>query len=111
MTEMKDVDHTHPETADSFGDAFRRGPDVAADGGERSEGPRTSSERSSDGSRDSLRESRNERDAETNDEDDEEEETTDRVATATMEDVDHTTDDDGVDRTFERGTEGRSDAV
>ena len=84
MTEMKDVDHTHPETADSFGDAFRRGPDVAADGGER--------------------------DAETNDEDDEEE-TTERAATATMEDVDHTTDDDGVDRTFERGTEGRSDAV
>jgi len=35
MSEMQDVDHTHPHTDEPFGAAFRRGPDVAADGGER----------------------------------------------------------------------------
>jgi len=34
MTEqMKDVDHTNPHTDETFGAAFQRGPDVAADGG------------------------------------------------------------------------------
>jgi hypothetical protein len=32
---MDDVDHTHPHTNDGFGEAFQRGPDIAADGGER----------------------------------------------------------------------------
>ncbi|MFB6308761.1 MAG: hypothetical protein ABEH35_05465 [Haloarculaceae archaeon] len=33
MTDMRDVDHTHPHTGEPFGDAFRRGVVVAADGG------------------------------------------------------------------------------
>ncbi|WP_135303114.1 hypothetical protein [Haloarcula amylovorans] len=33
---MGDVDHTHPHTNETFGAAFKRGPAVAADGGERS---------------------------------------------------------------------------
>ncbi|WP_254271439.1 hypothetical protein [Haloarcula marina] len=32
-TTMRDVDHTHPHTNDTFGAAFQRGPAVAADGG------------------------------------------------------------------------------
>ena len=32
---MRSVDHTHPETNATFGAAFRRGPVVAADGGDR----------------------------------------------------------------------------
>ncbi|QGA83040.1 MULTISPECIES: hypothetical protein [unclassified Halomicrobium] len=35
MSNMHDVDHTHPHTDESFGGAFRRGPTVVADGGER----------------------------------------------------------------------------
>jgi hypothetical protein len=31
---MRDVDHTHPHTNETFGAAFVRGPAVAADGGE-----------------------------------------------------------------------------
>ncbi|WP_424004242.1 hypothetical protein ACOZ4I_06680 [Haloarcula salina] len=31
---MRNVDHTHPETNATFGAAFRRGPVVAADGGD-----------------------------------------------------------------------------
>ena len=70
MTEqMKDVDHTHPHTNDTFGNAFTRGPAVAADGGEPSE------------------------------------------RTATMADVDHESADEGVDRAYERGTEGREETV
>ncbi|MFB6074497.1 MAG: hypothetical protein ABEJ89_05750 [Haloarculaceae archaeon] len=38
---MRDVDHTHPHTDEPFGAAFRRGPDVAADGGARDETPAT----------------------------------------------------------------------
>jgi len=34
MSKMNDVDHTHPHTDEPFGAAFRRGPTVAADGGE-----------------------------------------------------------------------------
>jgi hypothetical protein len=84
MSKMHDVDHTHPHTDEPFGSAFRRGPTVAADGGERS-----SSERSSDGG---------EADAE-----DEE--------TEQMEDVDHESPSKGADRAFERGTEGRDESV
>jgi len=71
MTEqMQDVDHTHPHTNETFGDAFARGPAVAADGG-----------------------------------------STDEEPSETMADVDHTSEDEGVDRAYERGTEGRTDTV
>jgi len=74
MTEqMRDVDHTHPHTNETFGAAFTRGPAVAADGG-------------SDIER------------------------TDETA-ATMADVDHDSPDEGVDRAYERGTEGRDETV
>ena len=66
---MADVDHTHPQTNDTFGTVFTSGQAVAADGGEA------------------------DRDNET------------------MADVDHTAGDDGVDRAFERGTEGRDESV
>ena len=89
MSKMNDVDHTHPHTNEPFGSAFRRGPTVAADGGERSEGSRTSSERSSDGG---------EADAEPE---------TDE----TMEDVDHESATEGATRSFERGTEGQDESV
>ena len=85
--QMRDVDHTHPHTNDTFGDAFTRGPAVAADGGEPSDGRRASSEPRSDGGRDA-------------------DETTE-----TMADVDHTSEDEGVDRAYERGTEGREETV
>ena len=115
MSNMENVDHTHPHTDEPFGEAFRRGPDVAADGGrdssrrrqtqsdgsERFDGTRTSSERSSDGSRDSGSESRDApEDAEEQKTDDEE-----------MEDVDHESPNEGANRTFERGTEGRDESV
>ncbi|MDS0222499.1 hypothetical protein NDI54_14235 [Haloarcula sp. S1AR25-5A] len=34
---MRSVQHTHPKTSATFGAVFRRGPVVAADGGERDE--------------------------------------------------------------------------
>ena len=34
-TTMGSIEHTHPETNGTFGAVFRRGPVVAADGGER----------------------------------------------------------------------------
>jgi len=34
MTEMRDVDHTHPHTDEPFGELHNRGAVVAADGGE-----------------------------------------------------------------------------
>ena len=95
MSKMHDVDHTHPHTDEPFGSAFRRGPAVAADGGERSDGSRSSSERSSDGGRDSGTESRRAEDEETDQ----------------MEDVDHESPTKGADRAFERGTEGRDESV
>jgi len=98
MSEMNDVDHTHPHTDEPFGAAFRRGPTVAADGGERSNGSRSSSERSSDGGRDSGTESRR---ADADDE----------VDAETMGDVDHESPSEGATRAFERGTEGRTDSV
>jgi len=84
--QMRDVDHTHPHTNDTFGDAFARGPAVAADGGEPSDGRRASSEPRSDGGTDA-----DER-------------------TETMADVDHES-TEGVDRAYERGTEGREETV
>jgi len=85
--QMKDVDHTHPHTNDAFGTAFTRGPAVAADGGEPSSGRRAASEPRSDGGQDA-------------------DETTE-----TMADVDHGSAADGVDRAYERGTEGRDGSV
>ncbi len=35
MTEMGDIDHTNPYTDEPFVETYRRGPVVAADGGER----------------------------------------------------------------------------
>ncbi|MFB6222401.1 MAG: hypothetical protein ABEH86_01840 [Haloarcula sp.] len=32
---MQNIEHTHPETNATFGAVFRRGPVIAADGGER----------------------------------------------------------------------------
>jgi hypothetical protein len=81
MTEMRDVDHTHPTTAAPFGDAFRRGLE-AADGGEREAADDASTSHTTSGE-----------------------------TASTMEEVDHTSTDEGVDRTFERGTEGRSEGV
>ena len=68
--QMKDVDHTHPHTNDTFGTAFTRGPAVATDGGSNAD-----------------------------------------ETTETMADVDHESTDEGVDRAYERGTEGRTDTV
>ena len=73
---MENVDHTHPHTDEPFGDAFRRGPDVAADGGER----------------------RSNEEAQPTDSEE-------------MEDVDHESPNEGANRTFERGTEGRDESV
>ena len=84
---MRDVDHTHPHTNDTFGSAFTRGPAVAADGGEPSERRHASAEQRSDGGREA-------------------DETTE-----TMADVDHESADEGVDRAYERGTEGRDETV
>jgi len=68
---MRSVEHTHPKTSSTFGAVFRRGPVVAADGGER--------------------------DGEDADE--------------AMEDIDHEAPGEGVNRTYERGTEGRDETV
>ncbi|MBX0285256.1 hypothetical protein [Haloarcula salinisoli] len=88
MTEqMKDVDHTHPHTDSAFGSAFTRGSAVAADGGEPSDGRRASSEPRSDGGKEADE------------------------TTQTMADVDHESAADGVDRAYERGTEGRDETV
>jgi len=70
MTEMRDVDHTHPHTGEPFGDAFWA-PAIAADGG-----------------------------------------VPDPDGEDAMRDVDHESpDDEGADRVFERGTEGRTESV
>jgi hypothetical protein len=85
-TEMKAVDHTHPDTDRPFGEAvvFERGPTVAADGGTRTteDEHRTVEEEEAD------------RDT------DEEQ----------MKDVDHEPPDETEsNRVFERGREGRDD--
>jgi len=71
MTEMAQVDHTHPYTDEPFEITFRRGVTVAADGGRAGAQPDPDS----------------------------------------MGDVSHEAATDGANRTFERGTEGRSETV
>jgi hypothetical protein len=82
---MEDVDHTNPHTDESFGQTqtFRRGTVVAADGG---------------------RDDQSRPDGGTADDDPEEDD-------ETMEDVEHESPSEGANRTFERGTEGRTDTV
>jgi hypothetical protein len=79
---MKDVDHTHPHTNESFArtQAFRRGAVVVADGG-RDDQSRTRQTPPADGETDE-----------------------------TIADVEHEA-AEGANRTFERGTEGRTDTV
>ena len=84
-TEMKAVDHTHPDTDRPFGEAvvYQRGPTVAADGGARDEGP--------------------EADADA-------EETIEETGEARMKDVDHEPpNEEDPNRVFERGEEGRGE--
>jgi hypothetical protein len=77
MTEMREVDHTHPHTNTAFGRTFRHGGvAVAADGGEAGAGS----------AEDSTEE-------------------------PTMADVSHEPPNEGASRSFERGTEGRTDTV
>ena len=85
QTEMKAVDHTHPDTGRPFGEAvvYQRGPTVAADGGARDEGP--------------------EADADA-------EETIEETGEARMKDVDHEPpNEEDPNRVFERGEEGRGE--
>jgi hypothetical protein len=70
MTEMREIDHTHPHTDEPFGQVHDLGA-VVADGGT----PESTED-----------------------------------ATETMEDVEHES-AEGTNRTFERGTEGRTDTV
>lgn len=84
-TEMKAVDHTHPDTDRPFGEqvVFARGPTVAADGGARDE------ERETDA------------DAE---------ETVGETGKTRMKDVDHEPpNEEDPNRVFERGEEGRGE--
>jgi len=88
MTDIKNVDHTHPYDDRSAGDVFRRGPTVVADGGRREE--RRSRQVESDGGK-----------AEAEAEPDE-----DAQPANAMRDVSH--DDphgEGANRVFERGRE------
>ncbi|QLG48947.1 hypothetical protein [Natrinema halophilum] len=90
---MADVSHTNPDTGETAGRLFNRGPTVAADGGERTADSRSSSEQRSDGG------------TPTSETADETDESTD--AAGTMRDVDHTPpkEADDANRVFERGTE------
>jgi len=81
--EMQDIDHTHPHTDEPFVEPFRRGRVVAADGGERDAAEDIGVE------------------APPEEEDDPE----------TMEDVPHDSPNEGTNRTFERGREGRDESV
>ena len=49
MTDMRNIDHTHPNDDRSTGRVFRRGPTVAADGGQRD------AEDRDEGSQDTMR--------------------------------------------------------
>jgi hypothetical protein len=84
MTDMAGVDHTNPSTGETFTETFQRGVVVIADGGRRDAGP----EGGETGSRA----------ADPPDED-------------TMEDVEHESPTEGANRSFERGTEGRTETV
>ncbi|WP_138797625.1 hypothetical protein [Halostella pelagica] len=52
MTKMNDVDHTHPYDDRTAGKLFRRGPTVAADGGEAEAEPEETEEQSKNQMRD-----------------------------------------------------------
>jgi hypothetical protein len=71
MSEMRDVDHTHPHTDEPFGGRFRRGV-VAADGGQRG---------------------------------------SETAESEQMDEVSHESPDEGANRAFERGREGRDERV
>lgn len=121
---MSTVDHTHPDTGRPFGDAvvYRRGPAVAADGGEseRSEHePRRSAERSDGGERtNGSRTTEDGTSSGSERERSEREEVADANADADepvdgerMKDIDHEPPTQAEpNRVFERGTEGRDDA-
>jgi hypothetical protein len=87
MTDMKNVDHTHPYDDRNAGKLFRRGPTVVADGGRRDE--RRSRQTASDGG-----------------EADAEPEERDEGSENRMRDVSHDDPEgDGANRVFERGRE------
>ncbi|WP_435077831.1 hypothetical protein [Halococcus sp. AFM35] len=116
-TEMKAVDHTHPDTGRPFGEAvvYQRGPAVAADGGEPSETRRTSADGTSAGSERERSGRKPRRSAERSDggtrgEDEREAdpEETDDTGEMRMKDVDHEPPNEAeANRVFERGNEGR----
>lgn len=102
---MSTVDHTHPDTGRPFGDAvvYQRGPAVAADGGERTNGSRTTEDGTSSGSE--RERSEREEVADANADADE------PVDGERMKDIDHEPPTQAEpNRVFERGTEGRDDA-
>ncbi|MGN8219225.1 hypothetical protein ACTG0T_12875 [Halococcus morrhuae DSM 1307] len=108
-TTMSTVDHTHPDTGRPFGDAvvYQRGPAVAADGGERTNGSRTSADVPS---AESERE-RSGREEAADAESDASADTDESVDGERMKDVDHEPPTQAEpNRVFERGTEGRDDA-
>ncbi|MFC7190476.1 hypothetical protein [Halocatena marina] len=87
---LEGIDHTNPYTDESFGDAmvYHRGPVVAADGGEetrREDQTGSASENSNEAS---------------------------QLRGPQLADVDHTPPfGEGVNRVYERGTEGRNESV
>jgi len=94
---LGDLSHTHPDTDEAFGAAmaYKRGPIVAADGGERDsvDGDATGDEQENGA-----------------DEADEEPRTEDDAGNERMRDVAHEPPDgDEVNRVHQRGGEGRSD--
>jgi hypothetical protein len=93
MTEMGEIDHTNPFVDDPFVQTYSRGQIVAADGGEPGTDPGTESGSGA---------------ADTGGDGDDREENDDEE---TMEDVPHTSPNEGANRTFERGTEGRDGSV
>ena len=80
---IRDSDHTHPHTDEPFVEPFRRGRRVAADGGERDAAADVGVE------------------DDVGPEEDPE----------TMADVTHDSPNEGTNRTFERGREGRDESV
>ena len=90
---IREIDHTHPHTDEPFVEPFRRGHQVAADGGERNVGVED--------------DVGNEDDVGVEDDAGEEED----PETETMADVTHDSPNEGTNRTFERGREGRDESV
>lgn len=115
---MKNVDHTHPDTDRPFGEqvVFARGPTVAADGGERSQGDRERHRAAPDGSERSEA-SRTSKDGTSfgsgrgaANESDMVESEADAETEEQMRDVDHEPPNEAeANRVFERGREGRDD--